>query len=251
MSAMTLDKINLVVSTVWREENYLEATLNSLSREYPRSAERPISLVAGSPLTLHLDYLRPIPGVTVVEMGPMMWSWIKNNALRHRATWNYYRCLNEPMGGTRGTLLIEDDIRFAQGWQARLLATLDALEDHAGDQFALSLYCPSRLALEGYQRGELFVEYPLDQFYGTQAMYYTAQTRAGFKAFLKKHGLIHNAAPYDILLRHYVAQEGFPLFMTSPSLVQHMGKQSTGLGAWYESPSFVEDVVMTGPPHDA
>ncbi|BDI30817.1 hypothetical protein CCAX7_28680 [Capsulimonas corticalis] len=240
---MTFDKINLAISTIWREENYLDATLRSLSREYPISRERSVSLVVGSPVTLHLDHLRPMPGITVVEMGPTVWSWIKNNAVRHRATWNYYRCLNEPIGGKRGTLLLEDDIRFAHGWQARLLDTLSVLEDRYGDNFAVSLYCPQSFALAGCAHGELFVSYPYDKFYGTQAMYYTAKMRHGFRTYLRKHGLARNDAPYDILLRYYLTQEGLPLFATSPSLVQHMGKQSTGLGGWYESPSFMEDVT--------
>lgn len=112
---MTLEKINVVISTVWREEKYLDATLTSLSSEYPIRPDQPIFLVVGSPETAHLAPYRAHPGVIVVEMGPHAWAWIKNNELRHRATWNYHRCLTQCTGGERGTLILEDDVIFARG----------------------------------------------------------------------------------------------------------------------------------------
>ena len=244
LDKVDLDKINVVVCTIWREGNYLEETLNSLSLEHPLNADCPVSLVLGSPLSAYVDHYRQ-SGISIVDMGPSTWSWIENLALRHRATWNYYRCLTQPAGGSGGTLVIEDDIRFARGWLSRLTATLAALDEAAAGDFALSLYCPADFPLEAYLRGQLYAEYPLERFYGTQAVYYTAKTRRGFGAFLKKHGVVANQAPYDILLRYYLYEAGLPLFATAPSLVQHMGKQSTGLGGWYEAPSFMEDV--TGP----
>lgn len=242
---MTLDNLDVVVCTIWRESNYLAETLHSLSLEHPLCADHPVSLVLGSPLSAYVDPYRQVAGVSIVDMGPSTWSWIENLALRHRATWNYYRCLTQPVGGSLGTLVIEDDIRFARGWRSRLTVTLAALEAVPVEDFVLSLYCPADFPLEAYFQGQLYAEYPLNGFYGTQAVYYTAKTRQGFAAYLKKHGVVSNHAPYDILLRHYLFEAGLPLFATAPSLVQHMGKQSTGLGGWYEAPSFQEDV--TGP----
>jgi len=244
LDKVDLDKINVVVCTIWREGNYLEETLNSLALEHPLNADRPVSLVLGSPLSAYIDPYRQ-SGISIVEMGPSTWSWIESLALRHRATWNYYRCLTQPTGGSGGTLVIEDDIRFARGWLSRLTATLAALEEASIGDFALSLYCPADFPLTAYFRGQLYAEYPLGRFYGTQAVYYTAKTRRGFGAFLKNHGVVANQEPYDVLLWQYLSEVGLPLFATAPSLVQHKGEQSTGLGGWHEAPSFLEDV--TGP----
>ena len=240
---MTLDRINLVVSTIWREGNYLDSTLNSLREEYPVGPNHSLSLVAGSPVTTHLDCYRSHPGITVVEMGPNTWSWIKNNRILHRAAWNYYRCLTQPFAGERGTLVIEDDIRFARGWWMRLESILVALEEHHGTDFVLALYAPWFFPQEGYQHGQLYVEYPLKKFYGTQAIYYTAKTRQGFAKYLKIHGVVALENIYDFLLREYLLQSGLPLFAAAPSLVQHIGERSAIGGTRHTVPGFVENVT--------
>ena len=238
---MTLEKINLVISTVWREEGYLDATLTSLSSEYPIRRDQPVFLVVGSPVTTHLDGYRSQPGIVVVEMGQHAWGWIKNNSLRQRATWNYYRCLTQCTGGERGTLILEDDVRFACGWRSRLDKTLAVLESRFGSRFVLTIYDPYGWQPKG---SYLHAEYPRERFTGTQGVYYPAKMRQGFAQYLKVKGVIGNKNHYDFLLRDHLIQEDIPLFATSPSLIQHMGRNTTGLGVWHEAPGFVEDVTV-------
>lgn len=235
-----LDKINLVISTVWREESYLNATLDSLSVEYPICAEHPVCLVIGSPQTAHLARYISHPGILIVEIGSHAWSWIKNNGIRHRATWNYHRCLSQYTLGERGSLVLEDDIKFARGWRRRLEMTLAELESRFGSKFVLTIYDP-------YKRDQtkscLYTEYPYADFTGTQGVYYPAEMRQGFAKYLRKNGVIANKTHYDFLLKDYLNEEDIPLFATTPSLIQHMGRNTTGLGVWHEAPGFVEDVT--------
>ena len=238
-----LASINLAISTVCRKENYLAATLESLLATSSSADSQRVCLVAGSPVTTHLEGHRSHPKFTVVEIGPNTWAWIKNSSLRHRATWNYYRCLTQCPAGARGTLIFEDDVRFAHGWQVYLIRILAALEERYGADFVLSLYTSWGFVQEGYRNGQMFTEYPHEDFFGTQGMYFTAKTRQGFAKYLKAHGVVANEEAYDLLLRDYLRQVGLPLFATAPSLVQHVGKRSTGLGGWHESPAFVEDVT--------
>lgn len=238
-----LDQINLVVSTVWREEDYITDTLASLSRERPISAEQPVCLCAGSPVTEHIERYRSQPGIAIIEMGANTWSWIKNNRAPHRATWNYYRCLTMPTAGKRGTLVLEDDVCFARGWQARLNTTLAALEERYGSDFVLAIYSPWFSVLEAYRCGQLCVDYPLDKFYGTQGVYYTAKTRQGFAKYLKAHGVVADEKPYDFLLRDYMQQSGLPLFASAPSLIQHIGRSSTIISSWHDAPGFIENLT--------
>lgn len=240
---MTLEKINLVISTVWREENYLDATLKSLTSEYPTLSDPPVCLVVGSPVTAHLDRYRMQPGMSVVEMGPNTWSFIKNNHVVHRAAWNYYRCLTQPVSGIRGTLVLEDDIRFARGWRKRLNAALVELEERHTSDFVLSLYARQFSVQEAYQSGRLYVEFPFGQFIGTQGIYYPTKIREGFAKYLKAHGVVANSYIYDFLLREYLMQSGIPLFATAPCLIQHIGKISAIQFPWHEAPNFVEDVT--------
>lgn len=236
---MTLDEINLVITTVCREEKYLDATLTSLSSEYPIRRDQPVSLVVGSPVTTHLNCYRSQPGIVVVEMGQYAWDWIKNNSLRQRATWNYYRCLTQCIG-ERGTLILEDDVRFACGWRVRMDRTIATLESRLDSRFMLTIYDPWKCDPKG---NCLYAEYPRARFTGTQGVYYPANMRQGFAQYLKVKGVIRNKNHYDYLLRDYLIQEDIPLFATTPSLIQHMGRNTTGLGAWHQAPGFIEDVT--------
>lgn len=238
---MTLDNINLVISTVSREKNYLDGTLGSLSSEYPIYSDQPVCLVAGSPTTGYLDCYRSKPGIVVVEMGPNTWAWIKNNGLRHRATWNYYRCLTRCILGERGSLVLEDDVKFACGWRLRLDTTIAVLESRFGSEFVLTIYDPWGCQPKG---GGLYAEYPLADFGGTQGIYYPSRVRQSFTEYLKMHGVVANRNHYDYLLRQHLLQENLPLFATAPSLIQHMGRHTTGLGIWHQAPNFVEDVSL-------
>lgn len=235
-----LNGIDLIISTVCREENYLDATLKSLNTDQPININTPLSLVVGSPDTTYLNHHQSCPGVTVVEMGPNIWAWIKNNSVFHRASWNYYRCLTQCVRGTRGALIFEDDVQFAHGWRPRLDCTLTTLEERYGTDFVLAVYAPLELAFHG----QLYAEYPRRRFFGTQGVYYPAKTRDRFAKYLKAHGLVANKKGYDYLLRDFLLQADLPLFATTPSLVQHIGKKTTGLGVWHQAPGFMEDVTM-------
>lgn len=237
-----LSNINLIISTVWREENYITDTLANLSLERRISIEHPVCLCVGSPVTEHIDSYRSHPGITIIEMGANTWSWIKNNRVSHRATWNHYRCLTQPVAGTRGTLVLEDDVRFARGWYARFNAAVADLEEHYGSNFVLALYSPWLFVLEEYRRGRLYVEYPPEKFYGIQGIYYTAKIRQGFAKYLKVHGVVAHKNIHDLLLGDYMRLSSLPLFATAPSLIQHMGKKSSIGGPWHEAPGFIEDL---------
>jgi hypothetical protein len=238
---IALNKINVIISTVWRKEGYLHATLESLSSEYGISEDQPVFLVVGSPNTTHLDYHRSQPGIKIVEIGSATWAWIKNNSLQHRATWNYHRCLTQGVGGERGSLILEDDVRFARGWRRRLDETIAVLESRYGADFVLTIYDPWNCTR---QENELYAEYPREKFTGTQGVYYPAKRRQGYAVYLKRHGMIGNENHYDYLLRDYLIKEDVPLFAAAPSLIQHMGRNTTGLGVWHQAPGFMEDVTQ-------
>lgn len=238
-----LNGINLVISTIWREEDYLHSTLGSLLPEYPYADDAPVSLVVGSPVTTHLRCYHSHPKINIIDMGPNTWSWIKNKIPMLRGTWNYYRCLTYPPAGARGTLILEDDLRFTRGWRARLESTLSVLEKQNGSDFLLSLYMASDITPVVFQPSQLYVGYPSAEFFGTQAIYYPAKIRTDFARYLKAHGVVANESFYDILLRGYLLQSGTPLFSTNPCLVQHTGKKSVSQTGWHISSSFVEDVT--------
>jgi hypothetical protein len=237
-----LDEVNIVISTVWREENYLETTLAGLSSERSLSAEHPVYLVVGSPLTTHIDSYRSQPGVTIVEMGANTWSWIKNSPVTQRSSWNYYRCLTHDAADERGRLILEDDIRFARGWWQRLQTILTDLQERHSSGFILAIYSPWNQVLLERRAERFYAEYPPKWFYGTQGVFFTVAARRGFAKYLKTHGLVANERQYDLLLNDYLRQSEWPLFVATPCLIQHTGKHSISQGTWNEAQGFVEDL---------
>jgi hypothetical protein len=133
--------------------------------------------------------------------------------------------LTQPVGGARGTLVFEDDVRFARGWRARLDATVAALEDRHGAGFVLALYTPWFSVLEAYRSGELYINYPYESYFGTQGMYYPAKVRQGFSKFLKLHGVVASKNLYDLLLREYLSQSSILLYATAPLLDSAHGEE--------------------------
>jgi len=168
------------------------------------------------------------------------WRVICDWVLYRRATYNYWRCLVHSEPGARGNLIFEDDIRFAVNWRTRLLYTLDQLEDRFGDQFILALYAPHMFTFDTYIRGGNCKEYPLPEFYGCQGMYYPERQRDLYAAYICEHGIETYHTPHDLLLREYVTENNVRLFATTPSLVQHEGSDSTGLGFWHQAYTFAE-----------
>jgi hypothetical protein len=234
-----LNGISVAFSTVDREENYLPATLESFFTSSFMNCELPLNLILGSPEMNYLSEIRMINGIHVIEMGPNVWSWIKGSGVRHRATWNYYRCLTHQGVGQRGSLIFEDDVQFAYGWRERLNQIISMLEALYDQCFILSVYDPWSFRSEDNLP---YAEYDRVSFFGTQGMYFPAETRLGFAKYLKKHGVVANEGHYDHILRDYALENGILIFACTPSLIQHIGRKTTGLGTWHFAPNFVEDV---------
>lgn len=231
----------IVIMTVARDQPYIYETLASLGPDCP------VRLVVGSPDADYLDRYRSRPHVTIVEAAPQEWEAIQGAGLHQRASWNYWRCLTRGGPAQGGLLIFEDDVRFARRWRTRLRQTVRALEAAHGQDFVLALYAPHDFVRDAYHRGQLFAEYPVPWFYGTQGMYFPAGVRAAFAAYLKRNGVDAFRVPYDLLLKDFLTERRVPLFATVPSLVQHTGVQTTGLGSFHQAAGFVEEVEALGP----
>ena len=71
-------------------------------------------------------------------------------------------------------------------------------------------------------------------------MYYPEAIRRHFTEFIRSNGVDCYRVPYDLLLKEYLATEHIPLFATIPSLVEHIGTVSTGLGVFHKAGQFRE-----------
>jgi hypothetical protein len=222
---------DIIIMTVSRPGGYIDQTLASLS------PDRPVTLVVGSPSTDYLDWYRDNLNFKIVAPGHDEFAFLEGATVGRRAAWNYWRCLGAGANDLR-RLIFEDDVIFAAGWEPRTARTIEAIEKDHRD-YVISLYYP--YPLEESREG--FIEYPCSKFYGTQGVLFGGRSSREFREYLYERGVKRWTLPYDLLLQHFTAEAGVPLFATVPSLVQHIGVVSTGQSDHFHTTTcFVEDV---------
>jgi hypothetical protein len=221
----------VVIMTVAREGNYLPRTLDGLG---PDAAA---TLMVGSTETGYLAPFRDDARLTVVSPSEEEYAPWRSRGVRHRASWNYWRCLEHGRRARR-LLVVEDDVVFAKGWEDYLGRVVDEVERHEWD-YVLSVYSPHPLA---GAEGRTFVPVDERRFFGTQGVLFAGGASGSFADYLRDHGVDRLERSYDLNLGLYAAGSGTPLLATNPSLVQHVGAKTTGLGYHHTSPTFRADL---------
>lgn len=153
-----------------------------------------------------------------------------NNPLQN-SQYNYSWCLQQ-LGNK---ILIEDDVQACKG--------LEGYYDQISKQFSederyiLALYS----CYNWQPKGKLLVvNYPVEDFYGTQAMMFDTKTQEELSAYIQ---LNIGKTPYDMLIKKYSKEFNVPIYATNYSLFQHIGKISTGLGYHHQAFNFIDDFL--------
>ena len=223
-------KPSVVISTVARPKQYILRTLRSLG-------DLDVQLVVGSPDDRYLSRLRGRNSIRIHTATDTEWKVFESFSVRHRASWNYWRCLT--YGGisdrTRadGVIVLEDDVVAAPGWFEATAGVCQGIEDQYGGMFVLALYT-SFTGLSRCASGESsFADYPPSKFFGTQAMYFPAGVGSVFCDYLASEGVVNFRMHYDLLLAEFLLRTGIPLFATRPCLFEHIGEVGTGLAPFF------------------
>ena len=128
-------------------------------------------------------------------------------------------------------LIFEDDLVFCRDWDVCLAESLDECRRRREDgRFVLALYS----CYDWDETGPI-AAYPVEGFYGSQAMYFPPAVRTSFHLHLLRN---FGREPTDILLKSFCREQGVSLFACSRSLVQHVGIRSTGLGDFHRTANF-------------
>lgn len=212
------DGMQVAFMTIQRAENYIEKTLASCCRN---ATVRPgIEIYCGSSTSNHLPLRDEVVGITPFRD----WDGMKPH-VNH--TLNYARTLLHC-----GTIF-EDDVAFCPAWDSLLRRLIDTIARSHKD-YVLALY-----SCYPWDPGEPWREYPVDKFYGTQGMHFSRKVRTELAAHLLKH---IGKEPSDMLLKSFCKENKIPLFAVSRSLVQHMGKVTTGLGSYHQTMNYRGDL---------
>lgn len=228
-----LRHLDIAVVTIDRPENYIHQLLSGIRGNLS------VRLIVGACDIRYLEQYRESPFIQIVVPPEREWTHFKECCVQQRACWNYWRALSLGANGKPfGDLLIcEDDVIVSRGWEERLCDTLNEIESVLKDEFALALYTVFNLHPTN---SPVLASYPVERFFGTQAMYYPKSVRIGFSKYLHANGVDHYRRPYDLLLREYLGACRIQLFATVPCLVQHVGEISTGLGVFHQASCFQE-----------
>lgn len=159
----------------------------------------------------------------------------KQDHTRHRdSQYNYATALFN----TKDGLIIEDDVKLSRYFDTALDKIIN---DIPTERYALALY--SCYNWTQYSKYETIAEYPIDMFYGTQAMLYDIETAREFGAYLLEN---IGREPYDLALKTFIktVNPEVVLYASKLSLVQHIGDVSTGLGNGHQCFNFIDDVKL-------
>jgi hypothetical protein len=157
----------------------------------------------------------------------------KQDPTRHRdSQYNYSVALRQTVDG----LIIEDDVKLCRKFDQYLNKVKS---DIPTPRYALALY--SCYNWNHISNRLTIAEYPIDSFYGTQAMLYDIETARGFGEYLAQN---IGKEPYDLALKTYIKEVDpeVVLYASKLSLVQHIGDISTGLGNGHKAFNFVDNV---------
>jgi hypothetical protein len=152
---------------------------------------------------------------------------------RHRdSQYNYAIALLN----TKDGLIIEDDVKLCRNFDIELEQRLAEIPTK---RYAFALY--SCYNWGGYSDYDKIAKYPIDMFYGTQAMVFDLQTAKEFGTYLLNN---IGKEPYDLALKTYIKEVDpeVVLYASKLSLVQHIGDVSTGLGSGHKTGHFIDEI---------
>ena len=156
----------------------------------------------------------------------------KQDPTRHRdSQYNYSIALRQTVDG----LIIEDDVKLCKNFNFELEQRLAEIST---ERYVIALY--SCYNWGGYSDYDKIAKYPVDMFYGTQAMVFDLQTAKEFGAYLLDN---IGREPYDLALKTFIktVNPEVILYATKYSLVQHIGDISTGLGGGHKTGHFIDE----------
>jgi hypothetical protein len=158
--------------------------------------------------------------------------YIKQIKRSKDAQYNYAIALANTIDG----LIIEDDVIFCKDFDFHLKQALAALPT---ERYALALYACYDWS-ETSDFGGVLVNYPIDDFYGTQGMIYDIETAREFAQYISEN---IGQEPYDHALRTFIksANTSIGLYATKHSLIQHIGMISTGLGYGHQCNNYIDN----------
>ena len=217
------------------DRQYVYDTLRSLMSHLPQQAQ--INMLVGNADTAYLapevlaQYISPDEAkrvhITAAPADVSQFFVEENVSTAHRATWNYARALRS-YAGHKHLLLLEDDISMAANGLAHLQKYLNTppvsvftLYNDRCTPMAQTFRRPGSDITIGAKVIERNRDFPT-----TQAILYASDVAHEAGEYIVTRA---GRESYDYMLGRFFAQTRSTLGYVQPSIVQHEGRQTTGL----------------------
>ena len=227
------EKLNTIIVTCDRgETNYLDETVYHLEQQ----KIQPLFIQHGSDFKGNIRTIWPrsihqkefiisiLPGSNATE-------FMKSD-IRHRHNTNYAAAFL--LGDIqKDALILEDDVVCCKNLQEQLKALYWLIAHRKVTHYIIALYSCVKWPLSAQNLNE----YQVEKFFGLQAMLYSANLR---QVFHDAHLKYCDQEPADFITRIVAKEQNLPILATTFSLFQHIGKQTTGLGAFHQTGNFLD-----------
>ena len=236
--------IDVAIITVQRQEAYIHTTISNLKKTgFFDDHKAPVRLHVGSSVTSGLRRYKGDRRFTVECVGSGDEQHMSRLKLWQRQGMNYSRCLRG-MKGDESILLLEDDLDFADGWYGWMLDAIKEIRK-TYRKWILTLCCFSYEPKRRYDRGARWFPNAAPWWCGGACgIVYPADLAREFSSYLYDHLVTKDELPTDLLIHRWAKETGVQFCATAPSIIQHIGAVSTGLGGGGRtSSSFVKSPV--------
>lgn len=181
-----------------------------------------IHVMVGAQNSAYLDnikhhknlYVHPLHIATVPGWNRKTGNW--------KGGWNYLRCLNETT--EEGVIIAEDDVIFTNEFWEKFLSIQSHIKSIAGE-YVIDLY--SRFPGKPVSEKQQTYREKVHSFCCTQCMYYTKGAAQAVYKELQQNLKGVRKWGYDMSVKHLLTQKTLPMYSAYPSLVQHIGVQSS------------------------
>lgn len=170
----------------------------------------------------------------------------QNVRVHQRHILNYFRCLNYARLNNTDTVIFEDDVKVSSKWLIYLKEALQLLETESC--YILTLYSAGAHLVNNvviptffkFNTNSLIDIYPTEHFFGTQGIFFPESIVSELCSYIYEKGIKVYSEPTDLLIKNFCLEHKIPIYVTSYSLVQHLGKATTGLGGFHYATNFVD-----------
>jgi hypothetical protein len=228
--------------------NYVHDAINSLAKTGFFNRFELLHLIAGCPSTDYIERYRDDPRIIIHDMSRTEKDNWREMYLLSKCAYGHVRMIREveAIPGWDEVIFLEDDIVFANGWLPRLDVILPEIREKHKDKWMLALY--QHYGVKGpHSKGLRW--YPISflpnapYYHGGLAELHTREGTDGLADHIYDRGVRQFVIPSDYATGEHIYSKGGEVLATAPSLVQHIGRVSTGQsGNFHQSDLFLESV---------